>query len=137
MRIAVNKLTEQPNGLKDEGHWLANVGKSINAGKATIVLILIVVVIYAILSVVVSSINVIGTFTIFLGTAILISGYYHLIYVLPGMAKEVKTGLAEELLSRVCMQAVRVSFWLVILGIVIIFLGSLHLMGVIPSWAQA
>jgi hypothetical protein len=58
------------------------------------------------------------------GSIILICGYYHLIYVLPIMSKDVET--------RLSMEALRVSFWLVIFGLIIIILGFLHLMNLLP-----
>ncbi len=49
------------------------------------------------------------------------------------MARDVKTGLAEDSVNRANMQAARVSSWLVMIGFVIILLGLLELMGVIPT----
>jgi len=59
-----------------------------------------------------------------LGSIILAVGYYHLVYVLPKMAKDMET--------RISIEALRVSFWLVIFGLIIIVLGILHLMGLLP-----
>jgi ABC-type multidrug transport system permease subunit len=59
-----------------------------------------------------------------LGVLIVVAGYYHLIYKLPKMAKDVETRLSIE--------ALRVSFWLVIFGLIIIILGLLYLMDVLP-----
>lgn len=70
------------------------------------------------------SIDKIGSWTFLLGSVILVCGYYHLVYVLPRMAKDAE--------ARISMEALRVSSWLVIFGLIIIVLGVLHLMGILP-----
>ena len=72
----------------------------------------------------VPSVDQIGSLSFLLGSAVLVCGYYHLVYVLPRMAKDMET--------RVSMEALKVSFWLVIFGLVIIVLGVLHLMDILP-----
>lgn len=59
-----------------------------------------------------------------LGGLILAFGYYHLVYVLPRMAKDMET--------RVSMEALRASFWLVVFGLIIIVVGLLYLMNMLP-----
>jgi len=59
-----------------------------------------------------------------LGGIILVCGYYHLIYKLPKMTKDMET--------RISMEALRTSFWLVIFGLVMIILGLLYLMNLLP-----
>ena len=73
----------------------------------------------------------IGLLAITFGIFILGVGYYCLVSVLPKKAKEKDTSIS--------IIALRASFWLVIGGIVIIFLGFLYLMGVIPplGWEKA
>jgi len=71
-----------------------------------------------------SSIDKTASLALLLGSSILVCGYYHLVYVLPRMAKDMET--------RISMEALRVSFWLVIFGLIIIVLGLLHLMGILP-----
>ena len=66
----------------------------------------------------------IASLAFLLGGLLLIFGYYHLVYVLPRMTKDVET--------RVSIEALRVSFWLVIFGLIIILLGLLHLMNILP-----
>jgi uncharacterized membrane protein len=70
------------------------------------------------------SVDQIGSLTFLLGSVVLVCGYYHLVYVLPRMAKDMET--------RVSMEALKVSFWLVIFGLIIIVLGVLYLMGILP-----
>jgi hypothetical protein len=65
-----------------------------------------------------------ASLALLLGSSIMVCGYYHLVYVLPKMAKSMETQISIE--------ALRVSFWLVIFGLVIIVLGLLHLMGILP-----
>ena len=69
-----------------------------------------------------------GLLAVTVGIFILGIGYYCLVSVLPRKAKEIDTSIS--------LTALRASFWLVIGGIIIIFLGFLYLMGVIPppSW---
>ena len=65
-----------------------------------------------------------GLLAVTFGICILGIGYYCLVSVLPRKAKETDTSIS--------MTALRASSWLVIGGIIIIFLGFLYLMGVIP-----
>jgi amino acid permease len=58
------------------------------------------------------------------GGLLLAYGYYHLVYVLPKMTKDVET--------RISMEALRASFWVVIVGLIIIVLGLLYLMNLLP-----
>jgi len=58
-----------------------------------------------------------------LGGLIVIFGFYHLVYVLPRMAKDMET--------RISLEAHRASFWLVIFGLVIIVLSCVYM--VIPG----
>ncbi len=103
------------------------------ASKITVVSIFFIALAFVVLSFGLSSISKVGTFAILIGSAILGTGYYHIIHVLPRMARDVKTGIAEDSVNRANMQATRVSSWLVIIGLVIILLGLLELMGVIPT----
>jgi hypothetical protein len=73
-----------------------------------------------------SSIDIIPSLAFLLGGVILACGYYHLVYVLPRMAKDIET--------RLSMEALRVSFWLVIFGLIIIILGFLYLMNLLPPF---
>ena len=66
----------------------------------------------------------IGLLAVTFGTFILGIGYYCLVSVLPRKAKEID--------SSISMTALRASSWLVIAGIIIVFLGFLYLMSVIP-----
>jgi heme/copper-type cytochrome/quinol oxidase subunit 4 len=63
-----------------------------------------------------------------IGGLLILFGYYHLVYVLPRMSKDVET--------RISMEALRASFWLVIFGLVLVVLafvlGFLLLMGKLP-----
>jgi len=59
-----------------------------------------------------------------LGGIILVCGYYHLIYILPKMTKDIE--------ARISMEAIRTSFWLVIFGLIMIILGLLYLMNLLP-----
>lgn len=59
------------------------------------------------------------------GILIVLVGYYHLIYKLPRISREFET--------RLSMEALRVSFWLVIFGLIIIVLGVLYLMDILPQ----
>jgi uncharacterized membrane protein len=72
----------------------------------------------------VSPIEASSLLSLLLGSLILICGYYHLIYMLPKTMREMET--------RISMEALRASYWLVIFGLVIIVLCLLHLMGVLP-----
>ena len=71
-----------------------------------------------------SSVDKAASLALLLGSSILVCGYYHLVYVLPRMAKDMET--------QISMEALRVSFWLVIFGLIIIVLGLSHLMGILP-----
>jgi hypothetical protein len=71
-----------------------------------------------------SSRYAIASLAFLLGGLILIYGYYHLVYVLPRIMKDMET--------RVSIEALRASFWLVIFGLVIILLGLLYLMKILP-----
>lgn len=66
----------------------------------------------------------IGLLAVTIGIGVSATGYYCLISVLPKKAKEADTSVS--------IIALRASFWLVISGIIMSFLGFLHLMGVIP-----
>lgn len=70
------------------------------------------------------SVGNIASLAFLLGGIILVCGYYHLIYVLPRMTKDMET--------RLSMEALRVSFWLVIFGLIMIVLGILYLMNLLP-----
>jgi hypothetical protein len=61
-----------------------------------------------------------------LGIPLVLLGYIHLVYILPWMAKDVET--------RLSMEALRASFWLVIFGLILILFGVLFLMGILPSF---
>lgn len=71
--------------------------------------------------------------SILVGGAMVLCGYYHIVYDLPHKA-ETRSRLSDELFARISMQASRVSLLLVIIGFVVILIGILHSMGVIPSW---
>jgi len=60
-----------------------------------------------------------------LGIPLVLFGYIHLVYILPRMAKDAET--------RLSMEALRASFWLVIFGLILILFGVLSLMGILPS----
>lgn len=66
----------------------------------------------------------IASLAFLLGGLILVCGYYHLIYLLPKVAKDTET--------QINMEALRASFWLVIFGMIIITLGFLYLMNLLP-----
>jgi len=49
-----------------------------------------------------------------IGGLLILCGYYHLVYVLPRMGKDIE--------ARISMEALRASFWLVMFGLLIIVL---------------
>ncbi|MEM2144588.1 MAG: hypothetical protein QW279_04455 [Candidatus Jordarchaeaceae archaeon] len=49
-----------------------------------------------------------------IGGLLTVYGYYHLVYVLPTLGKDIET--------RISMEALRASFWLVVFGLVVIIL---------------
>ncbi len=101
------------------------------SGKAILTIFLATALIYSIPSFVNSATHV-ASIAFFLGSAVLVCGYYHLVYVLPKVAKEAKMGIGEELESQVITWGARGSFSLIVLGFLIILLGLLNLMGIIP-----
>lgn len=58
------------------------------------------------------------------GVVILGVGYTCLVYFLPKKANDIDT--------RISMEALRASFWLVIFGLIIIILGFLYAMNLLP-----
>jgi len=84
----------------------------------------IVVIIIVLVFLLVPSTYAIASLALLLGGIILACGYYHLIYVLPKMTKDMET--------RISMEALRTSFWLVMFGLVMIILGLLYLMNLLP-----
>ena len=109
----MNPSNEETKGTRD---WAGIIG------LFTLALIFIIAVVYA--GLILSSVDQIGALAFLLGSAVLVCGYYHLVYVLPRTGKDVET--------RVSMEALRVSFWLVIFGLIIIVLGLLNLMNILP-----
>lgn len=73
----------------------------------------------------------IGLLAVTFGVCVSAAGYCCLVWVLPKKARETDTSIS--------IIALRASFWLVIGGIIIIFLGFLYLMSVIPppGWEKA
>ncbi|MCS7115223.1 MAG: hypothetical protein RMJ15_08565 [Nitrososphaerota archaeon] len=67
-----------------------------------------------------------STIAIILGGMLLMSGLYNLTYLLPRMTKDAEV--------RVSMEALRASFLMVSIGLVIIFLGVLNLLNVLPHF---
>jgi Na+/melibiose symporter-like transporter len=67
-----------------------------------------------------------ASLTFLLGGLILLVGYYHLVYVLPEMTKDGET--------RVSVQALRASFWLVAFGLAVVLIGILFLMNILSPW---
>jgi membrane protein YdbS with pleckstrin-like domain len=72
----------------------------------------------------------VASLALLLGGLILAFGYYHLVYVLPKMVKYMETRTDIE--TRINIEALRASFWLVAFGLVIIFVGLLYLMKILP-----
>jgi len=66
----------------------------------------------------------IGILSIIFGVLFSAGGYCCLVWVLPKKAREIDTSIS--------IIALRASFWLVVAGIIMIFLGLLYLMSVIP-----
>lgn len=73
----------------------------------------------------------IGLFAVVFGICVSAIGYLCLVWVLPKKAREKDTSIS--------MIALRASFWLIIAGIVLVFLGFLYLMSIIPppGWERA
>lgn len=75
-----------------------------------------------------SSIELIGFIAIFIASLLIVCGYYHLVYVIPRMGKEVD--------ARVSMEALKASFWIIMFGLIIVVLvvvlSFLFLMGFAP-----
>jgi drug/metabolite transporter (DMT)-like permease len=116
LKTAANNKTEKTR-LKETIEFLKSIG-------AIIIMIGVLLVVLAFQYLFLeSSINRTAFFVLFLGSGILMGGCYNLIYLLPRM-KEVET--------RISMEALRASFWMVIFGLIIILLGLLHMMGILP-----
>jgi hypothetical protein len=75
-----------------------------------------------------SSIESIGYIAIFMASLLIVCGYYHLVYVIPRMSKDVE--------ARVSMEALKASFWIIMFGLIIVVLvvvlSFLFLMGFAP-----
>jgi hypothetical protein len=75
-----------------------------------------------------SSIELIGFMAILTASLLIVCGYYHLVYVIPRMSKDVE--------ARVSMEALKASFWIIMFGLIIIVLvivlSFLFLMGFVP-----
>lgn len=75
-----------------------------------------------------ASISELLSLAFLIGGLLILCGYYHLVYVLPRMGKNIE--------ARISMEALRASFWLVIFGLVVVVLafvfGFLLWMGKLP-----
>lgn len=63
---------------------------------------------------------------IFIGCILVISGIYNLTCLLPRMARDVKVSVSIE--------ALRTSYWLVLIGLIIILLGISDLLNILPRF---
>lgn len=68
-----------------------------------------------------------GLISIILGLAITCVGCYYLFYGLPK--------ISEKQNATTSLMAQKVSSWLVVGGLVMMFLGILYLMGIVPWWS--
>lgn len=108
--------------------------RTVNASQLLVIALLIIALVPVVLSFF-SLVQKAGAFSVFIGMAIMVTGYYHTVSILPRMAKEAKTGLAEDSINRANLQASKVSSWLVVIGLVIVFLGLFDMVGLIPTLA--
>jgi uncharacterized membrane protein len=103
-----SKESTEPSKDPHALDWMGKLGLSILVFFPVFVIVISVVALHY------SIIDPLTVLALFGGSLLIVCGYFHLVYVLPRLSKDVE--------ASVSMQALRASFWLVMFGLIIIVL---------------